>query len=276
MSDEAAAANVIEALTRVIRDLPGIAKGRSNEGGLKYAFRGIEQITAEVQPLLARHGVVFAPRLIDYRTEKVTVGGNPWTDTYAQVSYTVYGPGGIEDRIEVGPIPAIGRDNSDKGANKAMSQAFKYALLQTLMVADAKDDGDQHTHVADARRYSALPALGLATEDDDGVRASRPAPPPAPRPLDVAAFTKAATAAHATPDDVEAMVLEATGGISTNLEHVEPGQVQALRAAFKTWTERPMSDRPARPLDATVTDPSDPLSSNYEPPGPGEPGSGDQ
>lgn len=122
-----------------------------------------------------------------------------------------------------------------------------------------------------ARRYSALPALGLATEDDDGARASRPSPPPAPRPLDVAAFERAATAAHATPDDVEAMVLEATGGISTNLEHVEPGQVPALRAAFKTWTERPMSD-PDDPLPATVPDPalldaSDPLSPEYQPPG---------
>jgi hypothetical protein len=47
-------------------------------------------------------------------------------------------------------VVGIGRDNSDKGANKALTQAFKYALIQVLCIADAKDDGDGSTHEADA------------------------------------------------------------------------------------------------------------------------------
>jgi hypothetical protein len=61
----------------------------------------------------------------------------------------VFGPGGAQDFIDVGPIPAIGRDNSDKGTSKCMTQAFKYALLQTLCIGDAKDDADGTTHERD-------------------------------------------------------------------------------------------------------------------------------
>jgi predicted nucleic acid-binding Zn-ribbon protein len=58
---------------------------------------------------------------------------------------------GPEDCIEVGPIFAVGRDNADKGANKCMTQAFKYLLLQLLCVSDSKDDTDAASIEADRR-----------------------------------------------------------------------------------------------------------------------------
>jgi hypothetical protein len=144
------APNVIVALLRVMRDLPGIDKDQTaaaQQGG--YAYRGIEQITRHTQGLFASHGVVFAPRVVHHEIRDLTVNNKPWTDTVELVEYDVYGPGGIEDRITIGPILAIGRDNSDKGANKCMTQAFKYALLQALSISDAKDDADGETHEAD-------------------------------------------------------------------------------------------------------------------------------
>lgn len=145
------APHVIEALRRVMRDLPGIGKDQTasaQQGG--YSYRGIEQITQHTQPLFARHGIVFVPRVVSYEIRDIVVNGKPWTDTVELVEYDVYGPGGVEDRITVGPILAIGRDNSDKGANKCLTQALKYALLQALSIADSKDDGDGQTHAADA------------------------------------------------------------------------------------------------------------------------------
>lgn len=148
--------NVIEALNAVMSDLPGISRGLDSSQGYKY--RGIEQITVEAQPLFAKHGVVFAPSVDSYEVKDITVNNKPWTDTILMVRYRVYGPGGPSDFIDVGPIVGIGRDNSDKGANKAMTQAFKYALIQTFTIADAKDDGDQQSHEADARRPEPTPA----------------------------------------------------------------------------------------------------------------------
>lgn len=140
---EPPATNVIEALRRVIRDLPAIGKegtGPSSQGSYKY--RGIEQITRHAAPLFAKHGLVMAPNAIVWRpTRELMVSGKPNTDEALLVTYRVYGPGGVEDYIEV-QAPGIGRDSSDKGSNKAMTAAFKYALTQTLCVADEKDDND--------------------------------------------------------------------------------------------------------------------------------------
>jgi hypothetical protein len=144
--------NVIGAIARVMRELPAIGKNSQaspQQGG--YAYRGIEAITSEAQGLFGKYGVVFVPRVISHSTNDLTVNGKPWTDTILEVEYTIYGPGGLEDHITVGPLIAIGRDNSDKGANKALTQSFKYALLQVLCISDRKDDGDGSTHEADAR-----------------------------------------------------------------------------------------------------------------------------
>lgn len=132
--------NVITALAAVMADMPGIGKGEKSAQG--YSYRGIEQITAEVQPLLAKHCVVFVPRVVARFTKDFDLNSKPWTEEQLTVEYTVYGPGGADDKIVVGPVVGLGRDNSDKGANKAMTQAFKYALIQTFCIGDAKDDPD--------------------------------------------------------------------------------------------------------------------------------------
>lgn len=138
------AANVVEALCRVMAELPAIGKdGRADPKQGGYAYRGIEQITREAQPLFAKHGVLFGiPRVVSYEVRDITVNSKPWTDVYEMVEYDVYGPGGLEDKLTVGPILAIGRDNSDKGGNKCLTQAYKYALLQAFTISDSKDDGD--------------------------------------------------------------------------------------------------------------------------------------
>ena len=170
--------NVVQAIARVMGELPAIGKdstASSQQGG--YAYRGIEAITSEAQALFAKYGVVFVPRVVSNRTENITVNGKPWTDTFLEVEYDVYGPGGtvelggmqVIDMITVGPLLAIGRDNSDKGANKAMTQAFKYALLQVLCISDKKDDGDQVSHATDDRpvdlNREAFEALGMLIDE---------------------------------------------------------------------------------------------------------------
>lgn len=173
--------NVIEALSRVMADLPGIGRTEHSEQG--YDYRGIESITRHAQGLLAKYGVVFVPKVMRREVKDFTINSRPWTEDQAWVVYTVYGPGGIEDRIEVGPLVGLGRDNSDKGMNKALTQAFKYALIQTLCIGDAKDDPDrEQAHEADAhvapvdpdkhaRQVAAGRIRELAPELRDKVRA---------------------------------------------------------------------------------------------------------
>lgn len=144
--EETPATNVIEAIRRVMRDLPGIAKDTESPN-VPYKFRGIEAITAQTQRLMARHGVVLAPFVSQWDIIDRQAGNppKPWTDDRVLVLYRVYGPGGRDDFIEI-QVPAIGRDNSDKGSNKAMTQAYKYAMLQLFNIGDATSDADADRH----------------------------------------------------------------------------------------------------------------------------------
>lgn len=140
--------NVISALAAVMAEMPAI--GRDMESSQGYAYRGIEAITAHLQPLLAKHGVVFVPRVVKRETKDFVLNQRPWTEEQAWIEYRVYGPGGVKDYVVVGPLVGLGRDNSDKGMNKAMTQAFKYALLQTFCIGDRADEPDAEVaHVPD-------------------------------------------------------------------------------------------------------------------------------
>jgi hypothetical protein len=150
------APNVIQALANVRLDLKGIGKDHKadpKQGG--YAYRGIEDITAALGPLLGKHCVVFLPRVIEHHTKEIEVNTKPWTDTFLRVEYDIYGPGGLSDHVVAGPVLVIGRDNTDKGANKAMSQAYKQVLGQVFCIGDSKDDTDGQTAERDAPRQSA-------------------------------------------------------------------------------------------------------------------------
>ena len=139
--------SVNEALAKIIGALPGIGRDQHadpRQGG--YAYRGIEAISRAVQPLLAEHGVVIVPAVQSIDVKDITVANKPWTDTTLIVNYQIVGPDGSSlGATTVG----IGRDNSDKGANKAMTQAYKYLLLQLLCVSDSSDDTDGTTHEAE-------------------------------------------------------------------------------------------------------------------------------
>lgn len=144
---------VHQALARVAAELPAIGKndrGPANQGG--YAYRGIEAIITEAAPLLAKYGVVIVPRV---RVDKVVPSPgmkDGWQDTYITVRWRIYGPDG--SRITA-VTTGVGRDNVDKGVNKAQSQAFKYLLLPLLGVADKKDDADGQHY--DEGRYTPPP-----------------------------------------------------------------------------------------------------------------------
>lgn len=159
---------VISALAWVTANLGGIAKRQRPPGGGGgndrefYAYRGIDEIAAAAQPLLGRAGVVIVPtEAVIVTVDEIQVNGRPWTDTTVSVAWTIYGPGGswIPARTQ-----GIGRDNSDKGYNKAATQAFKNLLLRLLCIGDPQDDADAPAH------------QNNATE--------RPAPAPAPVELD--------------------------------------------------------------------------------------------
>lgn len=152
---------VMQAIAAVMAELPGI--GKTDKAPQGYAYRGIEAVTSALQPLCARHGVVIVPQATVLGIEQAPAMRDGWQDLHLQVTWRIYGPAG--DHLEAVTI-GIGRDNSDKGANKAHTQALKYLLLTLFMVADRADDGDGHPP---APAQEQRPARGKA-------QPTRPAP----------------------------------------------------------------------------------------------------
>lgn len=154
--------NVIEGIARVMAKIGGIRKlttaeresmglkaPGAGEQGVKYAYRSIDQLAQAAQPLFGRYGVVLVPTVTNQDVEQIIVNNNPWTETTVWVRYDIYGPGGVEDKI-VSIVTGVGRDNSDKGVNKAMTGAFKNLLLRMLCVGDPQDDPDNERHETSA------------------------------------------------------------------------------------------------------------------------------
>lgn len=204
------------ALAAAAASVGAIPKDDMNaQQGFKY--RGIERILQGVGPALHKHGVVVLPRVMGVERETMERGNNHaiWRLVTLTVEYVFVGPAG--DSLTA-VVLGEGLDNGDKAVSKALTMAYKSALLQCLQIADAESDADATTPPEQA------PA----------------APPPAflSTPNVEAAQTKA-NAAGMTADDVAEMVLIATNNRTAVLGEVFANEVRQLRDAMaKVLAER--------------------------------------
>lgn len=130
----------VKAITAVMAELPAIPKGDKGPEG--YAYRGIEAITAKLQPLMAKHGVITVPVAEEWSVVPTPAGKDGWTDVRLTVTWHIFGPGGAHITARTA---GIGRDRSDKGVNKAHTQAYKYLLLGLFCISDKADDTDGYS-----------------------------------------------------------------------------------------------------------------------------------
>lgn len=158
-------ANVIEALARCILEMPSIGKDKEMTEGAKYQYRSIEAVTSHASALFGRYVIVIKPHKIKRQVREITLGNKPWTEDLLKVKYRIYGPGGRKDFIDTAWLHALARDNSDKGTNKAMTQAFKQCLLQLLVVGDNKDDPDSYRAESDGTTREEVPARPPTAEE---------------------------------------------------------------------------------------------------------------
>jgi len=145
-------ANVVLALAKIQSELGGIQKlspierrkaglGGGDAQGINYAYRGIDQIAAAVQPLLGKYGVAIAPMATKIEREEFTRNGKPWVHVRVEFAWGIYGPGGPTDMIDACTF-GEGDDNSDKGVNKATTAAYKNLLLRLFAIGDPDEDTD--------------------------------------------------------------------------------------------------------------------------------------
>jgi hypothetical protein len=134
---------VVEVLALVMNDISAVGKGDTNRQQ-GYDFRGIDAVINAVGPVFRKHGMFATPVKSEARYRDVqTNSGKPSRECTVTVTYRFYGPGG--DFIEA-EVPGESMDFGDKGAPKAMSVAYRIALLQVLCIPTHDPEPDAQSY----------------------------------------------------------------------------------------------------------------------------------
>jgi hypothetical protein len=164
--------SVYKAINAVQAELAktGITKDRTNTQGSGYKFRGIDDVYNTIAPLLAKHGLCILPRVlsrsVDERQSKA--GGALFYITVEVEFDFVCAEDGSKHTVKTF---GEAMDSGDKGTNKAMSAAYKYAAFQAFSIPTESDnDADAYTHEVHLKGVKALDVAailkGIATSSN--------------------------------------------------------------------------------------------------------------
>ena len=140
------APQVYRAITAVAAELSGggIPKRHRNERD-DYRYRSIDDVLNRLSPLLAKHKLCVLPRVLERTsTDRVGEGDLLLVGVTLKVAFDlVSSADGSSHTVE-----AFGEalDASDKATAKAMSSAYKHAMLQAFCVPVAQIDADASSH----------------------------------------------------------------------------------------------------------------------------------
>lgn len=121
--------NIYQRIQGVMHELHYIEKGDKTVNG-QYRFVSHDQVTAKVHPLLVKYGIVIVPTV-----EEMTQENNRTRVKLGVIFTNCDCP---TDRFGV-YFYGYGVDNGDKGPGKAISYAYKYALLKTFCLETGED-----------------------------------------------------------------------------------------------------------------------------------------
>lgn len=148
---------VYQSINQVSAELSheGISKDRNNQQQ-GYKFRGIDDCLNALAPLLSRSNLVILPEVLERETvERQTRQGGALFYVTVKVRYAFVHAedGSRHDVVTYGEA----MDSADKATNKAMSAAYKYAVIQTFCIpTEGDNDADATTHDVEAKKAQAF------------------------------------------------------------------------------------------------------------------------
>ena len=149
---------IFAALSAVMSDVSSVSKDERNTGQ-GFNFRGIDAVVNAVGPALRKHGVIVVPRVqsCDYATIEIGEKRKATAHVRVIVEYIFI----AQDGSTISCTTAgEAMDGGDKATAKAMSVAFRIALLQALALPTSEPDPD-------ASSYERSPAKTAAMRDKD-------------------------------------------------------------------------------------------------------------
>ena len=130
---------IYAAMAKVMKEVGAIGKSRKN-AQQNYAFRGIDDVVAHLQDVMANNGVFVTPKVLEqWRDIVTTKSGATMASVRLLIRHTFYAEDG--SFVEADTLGEA-MDSGDKASNKSMSAAFKYALTESFMIATYEVDRD--------------------------------------------------------------------------------------------------------------------------------------
>jgi hypothetical protein len=136
--------NLAQRLIAVKREIGAVGKAERNSAQ-GFNFRGIDAVLNAVSPALIKHGVVVYPRLVGLDKGTATTSKGSIMNTVVVTVEYVFTDG--EDEI-VTCAPGEAFDSGDKCVAKAMSVAYRTALIQALSLPTDEPDPDHEVYDA--------------------------------------------------------------------------------------------------------------------------------
>jgi len=155
------APSVYAAINAVTAELAtnGIAKSRTNEVD-DYKYRSIDDVLDRLAPLLAKHKLCVLPRALErIVAERSDELNHLLLHVALRVEFTLTS---VEDGTSH-TVEAYGEalDGGDKATAKAMSAAYKAAMVQTFCIpVSGAEDADRTSHRLRPKTHSPEPLQG--------------------------------------------------------------------------------------------------------------------
>jgi hypothetical protein len=240
----------------IMAEVEAIEKGRRN-AAQGYSFRGIDDMYNALHPLFAKHQVFITKAVLsETRTERTNKNGAVMFCVVLKVRFTYFAPDGssiIDETV------GEGMDSGDKATNKALSAAFKYSVMQLLMIpTEEEKDSEVHTPEIVAqpqhRQQSQNRPAQQPAKPQQAQQPQQQTPPPAPAPVldsehkeyveTIKAVCTEAKQNDCIPANLRAEIKERWGQITAS-KQAAIAYLQAVNEAKEEWLSKQLEETPA-------------------------------
>ena len=167
--------SLVSKMIQVSTDVGHVAKnGKNTHQG--FNFRGIDAVVNALSPALRANGIIVTPTVLHYDYSQIEVGQNKSLMGHARIEVRYSFTDGTDTIATV--VAGEAMDAGDKATAKAMSVAFRTALLQTFCLPTDEKDPDEDTYVRTSTpSRAAHPAQPIVQDDTDHAFPSKPSRP---------------------------------------------------------------------------------------------------
>lgn len=142
--------NIIQIISKVTKEAGGLEATQKAGSGIKFPYRGVDDVVTHLKAKLDEEGVIYTPRLISSNVSTREVGaGKAITQSDIVVEYTFHAPDGS---TLTASAPGLAQDYADRSAAQAMSVALRTVLIQLFKL---QANGDPEAAGEEVQRYIA-------------------------------------------------------------------------------------------------------------------------